>query len=111
MTLSSTLLKPQVSEIKNEYESLSRKLNGEISNEEMMKLNMFIQQELNLNEQLIKAVTELEEQQQASSELFRTYKRLKMNLRTAKRIWERLISNHQRSLKFKRKHNAASVAA
>lgn len=113
MKISSSLLKPQISEIKSEFETLSGKLSYDFSTEEVARLSLFIQQELNINNQLLETVAKLEEQQSSiPAELFGSYKKLKMNLRVAKRVWERLISNHQRSLKIqKRKQNAASVAA
>ncbi len=113
MKISSSLLKPYLSQLQNEFEQLFQTI-GFDGDLEAIELKSDIQKHLQTLAKLKAAVMVLEDNQETlvPYELHTAYKQQRLELRFAKRTWERLLSNQERIRKMqKRRDHVATFAA
>ncbi len=112
MTINSLLLKPYLDQLQSQFEDIFQEIGFE-SSLELCELKSFIQERLKRIIALKTAVTALETRQEAlvPHELHTSYKKIKLDLRFAKRTYERFNSNQERIRKMQERRAHVAIFA
>ena len=113
MKIQYQLLQPHVDYLKNEFEDLRRKIGFE-SSDEITELLNYINPRISQLQMLSEAMSSKDDQAEglASSGVAMAYRKLKLELRFARRRWLRILSTESRIRKIQEKRpNVSTFAA
>ena len=103
MEISRMLLKPSIERLEEEFRELHRELNHSDLSSEALQLKNMIQRKIRQLEMLRVAVSYMNTAPDSEPQNFQaSFRRLKLELRFARRKWKRLCSNEVR---FQKNHD------